>query len=1342
LRALKGQSDTATSTARSSGTAPPEVAARQLLSRPKGRDVLVPLVELRPADRRAGERRAGERRAGQPAEGLRVRAARRTEALAVTRRAKPQQAALAAEQPFRLLGYHLNFDRLPDSGEYARALYDGLEEPVAVGHTARLVQIQVLWDELAASTARTFLAAARREARLAQPEPAKPGQAAQAAQLEPAEPSGEHGELALYLHSQLAPTPGKEGAAGTASTAAAPRFPGMLGFLADLDRWGALRAMGRLQAAGRESAATAAYLRQVLLLRSEIAAESRRETAVAAARAKAQQLLRVAGEKIGEARARELERRPGAADEPRLVLAQLGKSERRLVEREYETRRRTWELKVRNDCPHVRLAARLRAATTAQEARRLRQALSRYYERAPEDHRGWVLCKNCGFPALCSHVDLLIRSQIENVPFAEMRRRLAPWRAPPVKQDRGGGEATWAIYCKTCGERLAATLEEDRTAALLGRVGGLDDDLRKALWVEGLRLAPLLRFGAPVDPRVFAGRVADACHAPLVALGAQPAETLDPHSRLLTVVCVYAYALALIRRTQGRSGAREATVGLEGVKAGSKLSAYVRELLTALARRHSLAISRLRDVSPEYIKGRFREAYRLIEEDQGVRGPPVRAEEKAFMREVVDLDPALHYARLAARIGGAVPHRIETPAQARAALETVAGRSLRQLVAARPPPALAPFVEAYNAKAAVEIPRGYPLLHAHRAPEINLFRKMYDPPAKKSAEQRFYDLAPAGKEPQELLRFYGAAEAKPAKGRKYKAKDAETAKDRKNKPKEAKDAKNKAKGAKNKTGKDGKDAKNKTKDTKDTKGAKTDKGDKKKANGRLNVYDPHRAPYEAGLFWASYRLFREYTVERTSASAEEAILGRYAQARAAERAFDRARLVGRVLSYDFGLAGAGRRDTRRRLTLPPLTAAYDEQGRPHRWKIYVYRPRKEGGEPIELLREKGRGALVDAEGGARDPPFDTHYFAEHRCAVCKVLESETAQLDADAAASALRLVAEQLSFFTYYLSRCPEGGVHEYVEGACEKCGLSLDPEWRDSQAARDYFRRYREAYAAARERWAAGSRARITRKTELTAAPEKAFAEEFARGWTYDFALLSGAANAAGVPLAPLEAIGATEGQEYSEIAAGKGQADPAAAGAQLLAVRSAVQLFLADYSALRHYGQQPTPPRQAQELLREAEVPADSRGQLEEHLPDLAALEALQPSYSRQSQALQRLRGDQAAREHGLETLGRLARALQSLQKKAPSWLPVLGEKFAAAELRKIVALESSFAAPGAFDFAIFGVDEIAQGANADDFEAYGGPGSAGLEDLNEELADAEDPFKLEAVDMAEEDMVNLEG
>ncbi|GFR90185.1 BA71V-M1249L, partial [Elysia marginata] len=1156
--------------------------------------------------------------------------------------------------------------------------------------------------------------------------------------------------------------------------------------LLDIFRVGAFAAYYHILTEGREALGAQRFLERTASAQAEREQLAALSSEIFAETALARHYTIIIEDKFGAGRAHKLSEvlallGPTAADSPKVVLDQLHEREREIVTLEYENRRHEWEALSNNQCPHVRLAYRLRSAKSSKDAIDTLKALSAYFKRPqalakPE----WILCKNCGFRALCPHVEERIQMEARNCPYDAIRTRLMKYAVQYADRwDKDGSAVrdTYSYFCRICSECLAEFTGEDRTADILGAVGTLDDHIRKVIWTEAAKAANFLQFPVPVDPRKFASTAVDVCHPLLLVAEANllkrrrrvastfrsvgsdgsssgDEETVDPRTHLYIALFVYAHILNLIRASYESTKDNNRRLGFEGVRPGAKMSVFAATILSTVLGNFAALIARIEDITPEFIANRFREAYRLVVGEKPPQELMPADEAKLIVAEITALNPVYHYIATAARIFGALPiERPLTPSAAKHEFETVLGRSLPEILENRGTDSDSELVQMLLGvrptgrgvrRVVIEYPRGSDPLYVYNEAAVNFLLKMFRAP---SATIKKTDMGP-------FDRAAALAKAAPACGDRCVV---EAVGGRASQQAPQKKQKKPSRG-------------------------------KKPPGGALPypVFNPRAflrgaetalAPVASGLFLRSYELFTEYATEITSAEKMAAYQARLATARSSERGYLLARAAfavknyrqfGFTLSRRFGLHNDERPAVKHKIRLEdmagpavPLTYLYDEDGFPHSWannrvreNIYIYlalhgEAADGSTPPLELTQS----AIVDAletgmASGETTGPIHGRILFDVKCGTCGVLLSEISALSEKKTRRSLQALSESAAFFAFYDSRCPVDGFHEFPGSGspCKKCGLeealvSNHGEIGNAAKARAFYDKYLERYHE--------QRTVVTTTGGVIPAAAHSFADPtaeairnfglFAKNWKFDYSLVVQAGKLIDTPVAVFEALGATEGRTYPDVLSGINAPSPpsSADDPRLLAADSDVRVFVSAYNRLRFVHRFPKPGLDTEAILREAKVPKHEYRTLAEALPDIF------DSYCLKRVALAHFRPPADVLLFTIETLARMALTVASVDAEGKDWLSCLGLKFAQQTLREVIRSERLLAKNGPFNFQIFGVSDMGSGSG-EDFAAgeFGDVGEDVLEQIDADAGEdgALDTFSLEGIDIDSDDP-NLE-
>lgn len=205
---------------------------------------------------------------------------------------------------------------------------------------------------------------------------------------------------------------------------------------------------------------------------------------------------------------------------------------------------------------------------------------------------------------------------------------------------------------------------------------------------------------------------------------------------------------------------------------------------------------------------------------------------------------------------------------------------------------------------------------------------------------------------------------------------------------------------------------------------------------------------------------------------------------------------------------------------PSISRIYDEDGKEHKWSIFVYNIDNEH-------KEYTAGDIAKIVSGGKS--FDAKPI-DKKCSVCGALWSQTGELSVEKIEESLRAMALLDNFFRFYESRCPKGDLHVYAENgtACTKCGISVGTGANTSGAI-NIFRQHKSAYNRDKNEI---DTLVISPPVISQPAPNKYTEYE---NFAPNFSVVATVADKLGVNQKLLLALGATEKIEYADILSGK---------------------------------------------------------------------------------------------------------------------------------------------------------------------------------------------------------------
>jgi hypothetical protein len=484
---------------------------------------------------------------------------------------------------------------------------------------------------------------------------------------------------------------------------------------------------------------------------------------------------------------------------------------------------------------------------------------------------------------------------------------------------------------------------------------------------------------------------------------------------------------------------------------------------------------------------------------------------------------------------------------------------------------------------------------------------------------------------------------------------------------------------------------------------------RQKAPASARAHGPLRKPAsnspEMGAYYEAWRILVNYTTRVYTEAALTAFNADLRRYRAAEDAMRMERAYGSVRPA----ADAPVKTSQRfRLSAVTITQLYDENGLTHDWgKRATFYYAIAGAAPLEL---RGAEAVMKARTSGELP--EGVPLVDVGCATCGIRHSATGGLDPVKTQLAVRANSELVSFFLFYETRCPKGGLHAISGATCTKCGLELAHLTAvRTQGARAYYSKYVDVFAV--ERATPLMLTKESRPASEGVPAASATAPEIAE-WTFDYSIITDAAALVSTTPAVLEAVGATGGREFVDISEGRGAPPPpeSPADPRITVADATARSMFANYLALRRA---PIAAPSIQAILLEAGVAVEEQVTKFAELPDLGA------DYCQTFSEI-------AATRSPADTLSFAIQSYCQFAVTLAAFSP-LGNVIAKNALNDLVRSVRRMSKPGVFDWAIFsGERELLE-------EDEGAPDQVG--DIGEDIAEegpedeSTDPFSGENID-----------
>jgi len=269
---------------------------------------------------------------------------------------------------------------------------------------------------------------------------------------------------------------------------------------------------------------------------------------------------------------------------------------------------------------------------------------------------------------------------------------------------------------------------------------------------------------------------------------------------------------------------------------------------------------------------------------------------------------------------------------------------------------------------------------------------------------------------------------------------------------------------------------------------------------------------------------------------------------------------------------------------------YDENGNRHVWDTFVDTKKGVYGKAdIAAAIEKGVAVVI----------VDT------RCSKCEIHKSNACDLDENKIKNALSARTYNQNFFKFYENRCPVGGLHEYIDFTCNKCGWKqttfpgASQEYPLEKSAMGYLTKYKPNYETELKIIASVEEKIISQKKITREIPN----QKFVRDYKYNFNVLLDVSNKLSVDVNLITALGDMFKKDYKEVKTGKYVAkEPTTRwNYRVDIVDSYVKLLITDYNRLKNYYKIHKPSPSHKIMLEKSGISKFDYNKLGNLLPDI---------------------------------------------------------------------------------------------------------------------------------------------
>lgn len=301
----------------------------------------------------------------------------------------------------------------------------------------------------------------------------------------------------------------------------------------------------------------------------------------------------------------------------------------------------------------------------------------------------------------------------------------------------------------------------------------------------------------------------------------------------------------------------------------------------------------------------------------------------------------------------------------------------------------------------------------------------------------------------------------------------------------------------------------------------------------------------------------------------------------------------------------------------PIGALYDAEGRPHVYGLYTY-------------GDNTQKTASDIHKGLQSGTRQDVRFEDRKCVICQRTRREALEVDPAVVLNALSRRQRIVNFFRFYESRCPEGGLHDIVDGKCDKCGFipamsytyddrcpkggahvfdasmscseckqsAVNIYLGDVSDALKYFERYTAAYS----RDLAENAVENVEDAPLAHPPEdlSRFAEQYAK-YSYNFNAVLDLTGKLKLNPNLFTCLAATEQQEYTNVLNGvyiPNEPDTRE-DTRIFVLDAYIKMLIMDYNNLRYFYMFSRPPVDIARILDDVGYSKHEYHKLESKLP-----------------------------------------------------------------------------------------------------------------------------------------------
>jgi len=316
---------------------------------------------------------------------------------------------------------------------------------------------------------------------------------------------------------------------------------------------------------------------------------------------------------FGDPRLKQILEQLGKGQSSISILAQLTPAEKEKVLLEYNRRVKAIEATISNKCVHKKIISKFRAAVSNTEVRETFHKILEYMPASSGNPKDIYKCKLCNFDLICPHLKVKTEMELAGKKYAELRAKMSEF----ISDVPNGGNYT----CRICSEVIAdvEVYSEMTTKDDVNNYATMPDELRQQIWSEVTVMVGMFRLKSLINVQKLVNSVITECYGHIQEVERQLSKSrtnttdeLKTKKQLFMSIYVIAYFLALITTMKRGPKEKQNDIEFRDMDPSPNILQYLNHAVSKIISTRSVLISKLPEVSNDFIKAKLLEAYKLL----------------------------------------------------------------------------------------------------------------------------------------------------------------------------------------------------------------------------------------------------------------------------------------------------------------------------------------------------------------------------------------------------------------------------------------------------------------------------------------------------------------------------------------------------------------------------------------------------------------------------------------------------------------------------------------------------------------------------------------------------------